>query len=183
MESNNNNNQFFSCAFCGANITILDNEENFAFHCFACFGGEKSFDELNDEGELSKELISISKNIQTNHTPHEELNEANDLYYSNSESFSFNFLSHKDLNNNQIVNEIINNLKIKVIKEDLHKFSDNKCIICQENYKIGDNYIELPCKHFFHDNCIKSWIKTKTICPICKLQLDGNNLNIKNEDI
>ena len=178
---NNNNNQFYSCAFCGANIAILDNNENFGFHCFECFEEEKSFDEPNNEGVLSNELITISKSIQSNHTPHEEFNEPDEFYYSSNESFSYNFFPHKDLNNKQIVNEIINNLKINIIKED--KLSDNKCIICQEDYKIGDNYIKLPCKHFFHDNCIKSWIKTKTICPICKLQLNSNNLNIKNEDI
>ncbi|KAF9439366.1 E3 ubiquitin-protein ligase rnf13 [Entomortierella beljakovae] len=43
------------------------------------------------------------------------------------------------------------------------------CAICLEEYEIGDRLRELPCKHFFHAQCIDPWFKdVHGICPVCK---------------
>ena len=48
------------------------------------------------------------------------------------------------------------------------------CIICLErnvNYK----YKRCPtneCKYVCHDFCLKKWLYTKNICPICKCHID-----------
>ena len=28
-----------------------------------------------------------------------------------------------------------------------------------------------PCKHFFHCECLRSWVKVKTVCPICRKKI------------
>ena len=47
---------------------------------------------------------------------------------------------------------------------------DDICIVCQDSFGESDEVIALPCdsKHIFHNACIAEWLKTKTICPICK---------------
>ncbi|ORX74692.1 hypothetical protein DL89DRAFT_208613, partial [Linderina pennispora] len=42
------------------------------------------------------------------------------------------------------------------------------CSICQDEYKQGEEVVELPCKHLFHDECIKHWLNVNGTCPICR---------------
>lgn len=44
-----------------------------------------------------------------------------------------------------------------------------ECIICLEVIDIGDAPRFLPCMHFFHIFCIEKWLKTKMICPTCRI--------------
>ena len=46
-----------------------------------------------------------------------------------------------------------------------------KCTICLEEYVNGDDSIALPCIHIFHADCIKTWLKNKNTCPICKFEI------------
>ena len=34
-----------------------------------------------------------------------------------------------------------------------------QCQVCLSEYKAGENLVNLPCKHDFHDKCIKEWLK------------------------
>ena len=65
--------------------------------------------------------------------------------------------------------------KMVITNED----RDNElcCAICQEEFKLGDNVIKLPCKdpHYFHcetpeDICggILPWLKDNNSCPVCR---------------
>eukprot|EP00262_Sarcandra_glabra_P012547 TRINITY_DN325_c1_g2_i1.p1 TRINITY_DN325_c1_g2~~TRINITY_DN325_c1_g2_i1.p1 ORF type:complete len:558 (+),score=72.86 TRINITY_DN325_c1_g2_i1:147-1820(+) len=45
---------------------------------------------------------------------------------------------------------------------------DTKCIICQEEYVLGDEVGKLGCKHRYHVLCIHQWLRLKNWCPICK---------------
>ncbi|WKA08640.1 hypothetical protein VitviT2T_026345 [Vitis vinifera] len=43
------------------------------------------------------------------------------------------------------------------------------CAVCLENFRKGDKCRLLPnCKHFFHSQCIDSWLLKTPICPICR---------------
>jgi hypothetical protein len=62
------------------------------------------------------------------------------------------------------INKIYKNYKNKVI--DYYKKPDYDCPICLNE---GDTWVELPCKHKLHSNCIKSWFisSNNNKCPLC----------------
>ena len=46
---------------------------------------------------------------------------------------------------------------------------DRRCVVCKEDYQVGDEQLELPCQHRFHAECVKQWLKDYNhICPTCR---------------
>ena len=75
--------------------------------------------------------------------------------------------------------------KVIVTNEDV----DNGlcCAICQEEFKMGERVIRLPCKdpHYFHcetpeDICggILPWLKDNNSCPVCREQFPEEDSDI-----
>mmetsp|Transcript_54796 Transcript_54796/g.65950 ORF Transcript_54796/g.65950 Transcript_54796/m.65950 type:complete len:863 (+) Transcript_54796:380-2968(+) len=44
------------------------------------------------------------------------------------------------------------------------------CSVCLDDYDLGDTIIILPCggRHKFHEECIKSWLRKRSTCPLCQ---------------
>lgn len=42
------------------------------------------------------------------------------------------------------------------------------CAICLEAYKRGEVLTRLPCCHTFHVDCITTWMRRATRCPLCR---------------
>ena len=51
------------------------------------------------------------------------------------------------------------------------KYIDDKCIVCQYEFKNYEKVIVLPCKHCFHPDCIEEWLKNQKVCPYCKSEV------------
>ena len=47
------------------------------------------------------------------------------------------------------------------------------CSICLCEYEEGDKLVCLPCKHVYHADCVGSWCKNHTRCPLCNLDLES----------
>lgn len=65
--------------------------------------------------------------------------------------------------------------KIQKLKKEKYvkdKFSEDKCIICQYEYKVNEQLIILPCNHNFHLECIIEWLKKEKTCPFCKSEIN-----------
>ena len=45
------------------------------------------------------------------------------------------------------------------------------CSICYYNIKDEEDIMQLPCKHYFHVDCIKEWLQKERVCPMCKQQI------------
>ncbi|KAG0340818.1 hypothetical protein BG000_010999 [Podila horticola] len=39
------------------------------------------------------------------------------------------------------------------------------CSVCKDDFTKADNLLQLPCKHIFHEDCIKPWLKVSGTCP------------------
>uniref|UniRef100_A0A8C2WNS4 RING-type E3 ubiquitin transferase n=1 Tax=Cyclopterus lumpus TaxID=8103 RepID=A0A8C2WNS4_CYCLU len=51
--------------------------------------------------------------------------------------------------------------------EIFHLNMDDPCIICHEDMNPVDICV-LVCRHSFHDECIRSWLKEHSTCPTCR---------------
>lgn len=49
---------------------------------------------------------------------------------------------------------------------------DHTCSICLETCSTRDCLVKLPCQHTFHEDCILEWFRQKSICPICRKQVE-----------
>lgn len=104
--------------------------------------------------------------------------------------------------NNHRLNQVLNNslmekkvykkvlsdkglLELKKIIYDENKYETKECVISMEEFNNGDEIIQLPCKHIFHSEPIKTWLKEESSkCPVCRYELDYIEIkNNKNEII
>ena len=52
------------------------------------------------------------------------------------------------------------------------QYIEDECSICNQPYQIGDIIREFDnCPHYFHYNCIDTWLNTHKNCPICTVDI------------
>lgn len=56
------------------------------------------------------------------------------------------------------------------------KFRDERCVICQMEYKRKERRITLPCKHVYHSLCGSRWLSINKACPICYTEVFGDKV-------
>ena len=103
------------------------------------------------------------------------------------------------LSNEMITSHISNMTQINKNKEEVNKLfkteliptkyiksnsDNNKCTICQEDFKNDSSIITTKCKHIFHFGCFKNWVFNNIITPKCpncnKPILEQNNNTLNN---
>ena len=78
--------------------------------------------------------------------------------------------------------------KLEKKKLDRQMMGDSakvECTICIDEMHLGDEVTVLPCKHWFHGECVVLWLKEHNTCPICRSPIEkrsesstgGNNGN------
>ena len=126
----------------------------------------------------------IYANIQYNNLDNDDEDGEIDNEFDNEEfdeeleEYEDDLSSDGDIYQNPIEQQILDDLPETRI-EDINKLDTEKknCVICLEDFKNGENVINLPCIHLFHKNCIKNWLKNQNSCPICKFKLTKENMN------
>ena len=80
-------------------------------------------------------------------------------------------LSESDEHNSQMMNHEFSFFKLRETKITLiDKSNSDKCSICHEEFAINTIVKILPCKHFFHRDCLSEWVisNRKSKCPLCR---------------
>ena len=63
----------------------------------------------------------------------------------------------------------IKNLPTKTVSEEmLGPEGRAECSICMEEVNIGEQVTDLPCHHWFHEQCITMWLGEHDTCPHCR---------------
>lgn len=44
---------------------------------------------------------------------------------------------------------------------------NDKCLVCEKWFEIGEDGCEMPCSHMFHKKCIFEWLSRSATCPVC----------------
>ncbi|KAF8041143.1 hypothetical protein BT93_B3154 [Corymbia citriodora subsp. variegata] len=61
------------------------------------------------------------------------------------------------------------------IKENL------QCSVCLDDFEIGVEAKEMPCKHKFHSGCILPWLELHSTCPVCRFQLPADESKLDSD--
>lgn len=69
--------------------------------------------------------------------------------------------------------EVVEALPMVTIDETL------QCSVCLEDFEIGTEAKEMPCKHKFHGSCILPWLELHSTCPVCRHQLPSDESKVE----
>ena len=54
-----------------------------------------------------------------------------------------------------------------ILRKEIEDEDDLKCVICLGMFEMGETVQIMPCRHWFHMECIDEWHKTRMECPRC----------------
>ncbi|VFQ59058.1 unnamed protein product [Cuscuta campestris] len=62
--------------------------------------------------------------------------------------------------------------KVTISPEHLEGCNSN-CGVCKDEFEVGVEVRELPCKHVYHVECIAPWLQISNTCPACRYEVQG----------
>ncbi|XP_062077514.1 uncharacterized protein LOC133782282 [Humulus lupulus] len=51
------------------------------------------------------------------------------------------------------------------------------CAVCKDQFELGIEAKQLPCKHLYHPDCILPWLAHHNSCPVCRFRLPAEQAN------
>lgn len=71
--------------------------------------------------------------------------------------------------------EAVDALAVVKINENLN------CSVCLDDFDVGSEAREMPCKHKFHGDCILPWLELHSSCPVCRFQIEADESKISRD--
>lgn len=93
-------------------------------------------------------------------------------FNSNALDNLLNIIMRSDNGNPPASENVIEGLeRIEIDNENIDDYNKESCIICADDFLKGNKLICLQCSHFFHDQCIITWLRKRNQCPVCRKEL------------
>ncbi|KAJ6842138.1 E3 ubiquitin-protein ligase CIP8-like [Iris pallida] len=54
---------------------------------------------------------------------------------------------------------------------DLNKEEIGDCAVCKDEFSAEEKAKRLPCRHYYHEECILPWLGMRNTCPLCRYEL------------
>tara|TARA_Y100000591_G_scaffold331543_2_gene365797 strand:- start:5679 stop:6581 length:903 start_codon:yes stop_codon:yes gene_type:complete len=156
----------------------------------------------NDNDENFPNIFNITNNRITSQTSYDDLmiNQLTNMLTNriiNNENIFFPLQSRSNFNISNILQnslyqsnpykKVTSDSGLSQIKTIIFKDSQQEtkeCAITQEEFQEGQEIAQLPCKHIFDKDAIKTWLKEESnSCPICRYELDFKEINKKEESL
>ena len=107
----------------------------------------------------------------------------NDSQQPNQQNEENNIINELDLRSkDKDLNTILKFLPVWEVRENKKHENNNNCVICLNDFDIGDIISALPCCHVFHTECIENWMKNELSCPVCKFEITLSSIIGRNNN-